>query len=85
MKRGIGAVVTKPLLAVVIALTAAACASSSAATTPHHAVDIHDGGGDFLPAYMDMLQGKQPFPKDTCEAHTLADLMLGNCDQGGAR
>jgi hypothetical protein len=61
-------------------------AQQAAATgTTWWGVKIPSGGGNFLPAYMDYLQGKSAMPKDTCEAHTLADLMLGNCDQGGAR
>jgi hypothetical protein len=45
---------TKGVLAgIAIALTASACGSSTAATPAHNYVDIHDGGGNFLPAYMD--------------------------------
>src|SRR5579875_2075947 len=37
-------------------------------------------GGDFLPAYIQQLQGKQPFPKDRCpDPKDLHDLLIP-CD-----
>ena len=70
------------LAGIAIAPTASACGSSTAATPAHNYVDIHDGGGYFLLAYMDYLQGNSAMPKDTCQAHTVEQLFRG-CDEGG--
>lgn len=37
------------------------------------------GGGDYLPTYVEQLEHKQPFPVDICEPHDLLTL-LAPCD-----
>lgn len=71
MKQSVKAVVAG--LAIV---AVSACGSSH--TAP--ARKDPQGGGNFLPVYLDQLRGKQPFPTDTCEVHDLHDLLLP-CDR----
>jgi hypothetical protein len=69
------------LMGGLIALAGSACGISTAASPPAH----HDGG-NFLPAYLAQLQGRQPMPKDDGCHHPqpLADLLMP-CDAGGTR
>jgi hypothetical protein len=58
------------ILAAVLFL--AGCGTSSAATPPPTTT-----GGNFLPAYLGMLQGKQPPPSNTCPPpKTMEQLLL---------
>lgn len=57
------------------AVAVSACGAQPTASPP----PTHTDGGDFLPAYLAMLQGKQPFPHDTCQVHDLHDLLIP-CD-----
>jgi nitrous oxide reductase accessory protein NosL len=65
------------ILAAVLLL--AGCGTSHAATPPPTTT-----GGNFLPAYLGMLQGKQPFPHDN-SCYSPGDLrqLLVPCDEGG--
>ena len=51
---------------------------------PQHGWPIGPGNQSaevpFLPAYLEMLQGKQPFPQDSCQPHDLQTFLIP-CDQ----
>jgi hypothetical protein len=64
-----------------VALALSGCAGQgNAATTP--ATQTPSNGGNFLPAYLDMLQGKPSPPTDICRPKTAEQLLLP-CDEGG--
>jgi hypothetical protein len=64
-----------------VALALSGCAGQgNAATTP---TTTQTDGGNFLPAYLGMLQGKQPTPSNTCPSPKTAEQLLVPCDEGG--
>jgi hypothetical protein len=65
----------------VVALALSGCAGlGNAATTP---ITTQTDGGTFLPAYLGMLQGKQPPPSNTCPPQKTVEQLLVPCDEGG--
>jgi hypothetical protein len=64
-----------------VALALSGCAwPGNAATTPP---TTQTDGGNFLPAYLGMLQGKQPLPSNTCPDPKTVKQLLVPCDEGG--
>jgi hypothetical protein len=63
-----------------VALVLAGCAHGNAATTQ---TLTQTDGGNFLPAYLGMLQGKQPPPSNTCPPPKTVEQLLVPCDEGG--
>jgi hypothetical protein len=70
---------TRLLAALTFALALSACGlhadARSPAKTPHH-----DDGQPFLPQYVQILEGKQPAPVDTCQVTDLYSLLIP-CDR----
>jgi hypothetical protein len=76
----------RPIIAIAaLALALTGCASSEAANPADNyrselnqtADHMKEPGGEFLPTYVDMLQGKRPFPTDDlwCKPQNLGELM----------
>jgi hypothetical protein len=62
-------------------LALSGCAGQgNAATTPF---TTQTGGGNVLPAYLEMLQGKQPPSSNTCPPPNTVEQLLVACDEGG--
>lgn len=62
--------------ALTVALLLAGCQSPENPPA-HEGWQTASGGEPFLPAYLEMLQGKRPFPKNVCpDPQTLEDLLL---------
>jgi hypothetical protein len=53
--------------------------SGNAATTP---TTTQTDGGNFLPAYLGMLRGKQPPPSNICPPLKTVEQLLVPCDEG---
>jgi hypothetical protein len=63
-------------MAVMAAAVLAGCGSAPHAAAP---TTTTPSGGNFMPLYLDTISGKNPY-KDTCEVHTLEELLLP-CDK----
>jgi hypothetical protein len=65
-------------MAGLVALALSGCAGQGNAATPN---TTQTDGGNFLPAYLGMLQGKQPPPSDTCPPPKTVEQLLLPCGE----